>query len=159
MSQRLTAPLRATAVRSTGRLSAVLLMLMSAAAHSLEASPIGLWRTIDDETQQPRSLVRITESNGVLSGTIEKLFDPAKQQVTCSKCTDHRRGQRVLGMVILEGVRKTEGEPSWSGGQILDPTKGSTYRVRLTPVEAGQQLQVRGYLGPFYRTQLWHRVE
>ena len=37
--------------------------------------------------------------------------------------------------------------------------KGKTYRTRLKPVDGGKKLEMRGYIGPFYRTQTWIRVE
>ncbi|MDO4231322.1 MAG: DUF2147 domain-containing protein [Lautropia sp.] len=124
-----------------------------------ESGPVGLWKSIDEETGEPKSLVRIALVNGSLEGKIEKIFDPAKQNVTCQLCEDNRRGKRVVGMTIIENVKQAEGESYWEGGTILDPQKGKTYRVRLAPQEGGRKLQVRGYLGPFFRTQIWVREE
>lgn len=136
--------------------------LALAAASTLafaQASPAGLWRTIDDETQKEKSLVRLTESGGVITGRIEKIADPAKQDSVCDKCTDARKDQKVLGMTIVEGVKKNAGEPYWDGGTILDPNNGKVYKVRMTPQDGGKALQVRGFIGPFYRNQQWIRVE
>lgn len=124
-----------------------------------QTSPVGLWKTIDDETQQEKSWVRITDAAGALTGRIEKLIDPTKQDAKCDKCTDGRKDQRVLGMTILEGVRRASGEEHWDGGTILDPNNGKTYKVRLTPKEGGKVLEVRGFIGPFYRNQKWLRLE
>ena len=134
------------------------LLLASALAHA-QATPVGLWKTIDDETKQEKSYVRIVESGGALAGKVEKLLDPAKQDAKCDKCSGARQGQPILGMAILEGVRRHEGEAYWDGGTILDPNNGKTYRVRLTPEEGGRELEVRGYIGPFWRNQRWLRVE
>ena len=138
-------------------------LLLAAAAPLLQAqtldTPVGVWKTIDDETHQAKSLVNIVDQGGVLTGRIEKLLDPAKQDAKCEKCSDARKDQPVLGMTIIEGVRKNPDEPYWDGGKILDPNNGKTYRVRLTPKDGGKELQVRGYFGPFYRNQLWIRVE
>ena len=139
-------------------LAALLAAAACALAHA-QPTPVGLWKTIDDETGKEKSYVRVVEANGVLSGKVEKLLDPAKQEAKCDKCSDARKDQPILGMAILEGVRKHEGEPYWDGGTILDPNNGKTYRVRLTPKEEGKQLEVRGYLGPFWRNQTWLRVE
>jgi uncharacterized protein (DUF2147 family) len=124
-----------------------------------QATPAGLWKTIDDETGQEKSLVRISEAGGVLSGRIEKLLDPSKQDAKCDKCSDARKDQPVLGMTILEGVKRNADEGYWDGGTILDPNKGKTYKVRLTPKEGGKQLEVRGFIAFFYRNQTWQRVE
>ena len=139
-------------------LAALLAAAACALAHA-QPTPVGLWKTIDDETGKEKSYVRVVEANGVLSGKVEKLLDLAKQEAKCDKCSDARKDQPILGMAILEGVRKHEGEPYWDGGTILDPNNGKTYRVRLTPKEEGKQLEVRGYLGPFWRNQTWLRVE
>lgn len=135
------------------------LLLAATGAAFAQATPVGLWKTIDDETRQEKSHVRIGEAGGVLTGTIEKLLDPAKQDSTCDKCTDARKDKPVVGMTIIENARKDETANYWEGGTILDPNNGKTYRLRLTPKEGGKALEVRGYIGPFYRNQTWLRVE
>ncbi len=132
---------------------------LAAAAVHAQATPEGLWKTIDDETQAEKSYVRISDAGGVLSGRIEKLLDPTKQDSVCDKCSDARKDQKVLGMTIVEGVKKHADEPYWDSGTILDPNNGKTYKVRLTPKDGGKALEVRGYIGPFYRNQKWIRVE
>ena len=126
-----------------------------------QMSPVGLWKTIDDDTKKEKSLVRIKESNGVFSGTIEKLLDPETQQdAVCDKCTDDRKDKPVLGMTILRGLKQsTTDKAIYEGGDIVDPNNGKVYRTRLKPVEDGKKLEMRGYIGPFYRTQVWLRVE
>ncbi|MBL8323784.1 MAG: DUF2147 domain-containing protein [Rubrivivax sp.] len=124
-----------------------------------QATPVGLWKTIDDETKQEKSYVRISEAGGVLSGKVEKLLDPTKQDAKCDKCTDARKDKPVIGMTIVEGVKKNDDEAYWDGGSILDPNNGKTYKVRLTPKDGGKALEVRGFIGPFYRNQTWVRVE
>jgi uncharacterized protein (DUF2147 family) len=115
--------------------------------------------TIDDETKTEKSLVRIADNGGSLSGKIEKLMDPAKQDSKCDKCEGARKDQPVMGMTIIEGVKKNADEPYWDGGTILDPNNGKTYKLRLTPKDGGKTLEVRGFIGFFYRNQTWQRVE
>lgn len=124
-------------------------------------TPVGTWQSIDDETKQPKAQIVITEGEGgVLTGRIEKLLRPgADPQAVCDKCDDDRKGQPIVGMEIIRGAKKTEGKDVWEGGRILDPEKGSTYSLRLTPVEGGAKLQVRGAIGPFGRTQTWQRIK
>jgi uncharacterized protein (DUF2147 family) len=138
---------------------AALLATAAVGAALAQASPAGVWKTIDDDTKEEKSLVRIVEAGGVLTGKIEKIADPAKQDSKCDKCTDARKDQPVRGMTILEGVKKNAGEDYWDGGTILDPNNGKVYKVRLTPKDDGKVLQVRGFIGPFYRNQTWQRVE
>jgi uncharacterized protein (DUF2147 family) len=126
-----------------------------------QATPVGLWKTIDDESKQEKSLVRIVESGGVLTGRIEKLLDPtAKPGDVCDKCTDERKGKPILGLTIIRNAKVDEADKGlWTGGDITDPNNGKTYRLRLKPTDGGKNLEVRGYIGPFFRNQTWIRVE
>ncbi|MFN7723799.1 MAG: DUF2147 domain-containing protein [Rubrivivax sp.] len=138
----------------------ITLLLAATSSWALaQGTPAGLWKTIDDETKQERSLVRITEAGGVFSGKIEKLTDPAKANAKCDKCEGAKKDQPVVGMTNIEGVNKHAGEPYFDGGQILDPNNGKTYKVRLTPKDGGKTLEVRGFIGFLYRNQTWVRVE
>ena len=137
-------------------LAAAALAPLAAAA---QATPVGLWKTIDDDGRTEKSLVRITESDGVLTGRIEKLLDPStKPDAVCDKCADERKGQPLLGLAILRQLRRGDGE-WWEGGDVTDPKNGKVYRAKVRTLEGGKQLQMRGYIGPFYRTQTWIRVE
>ena len=125
-----------------------------------QATPAGLWKTIDDDGKTEKSLVRIVESGGVLGGKIEKLLDPAKQNDVCDKCSDERKGKPIVGLSIIRNAKQDgEDKSVWTGGEILDPNNGKTYRLRLKPLDGGKQLEVRGYVGPFFRNQTWIRVE
>ncbi|WP_372528198.1 DUF2147 domain-containing protein [Piscinibacter sp.] len=139
---------------------AVLAFVIPAAAFA-QATPVGVWKTIDDDTGKEKSLVRITESGGVLSGKIDKLLDPDKKpDDVCDKCTDDRKGKPLVGLTILRNMKHNADDPAlWDGGDITDPNNGKTYRARVKPIEDGKKLQLRGYIGPFYRTQTWIRVE
>ena len=141
---------------------AALLVSFGAAAQS--ATPVGLWKTIDDSTRKDKSYVRITDAGGVLSGKIEKLIDsPDADKLVCDKCTDDRKDKPIVGLQVIRGVKKSEEADSgrWEGGTILDPNNGKTYKVRLTPIEDGRKLEVRGYIGTpvFGRTQTWVRAD
>ena len=133
--------------------------LLSPVLAFAQATPVGLWKTIDDDGKTAKSLVRISEQGGTLVGSIDKLLDPnAPADGKCDKCTDDRKDKPVLGLQIIRGV-KPDGDGVWGGGEILDPNNGKTYRTRLKPVDGGKKLEMRGYIGPFYRTQTWIRVE
>jgi uncharacterized protein (DUF2147 family) len=120
---------------------------------------VGLWRSIDDKTDTPKAEIRIRESaDGVLTGVVEKALAPSSEP-NCTLCTDDRKDQPKLGMEIIRGAKKSDGEDLWEGGNILDPENGKTYRLRMKPLAGGSQLQIRGYIGPFYRTQVWIRVQ
>jgi len=128
-----------------------------------QSTPVGLWKTIDDDSKKEKSLVRISEAGGVFSGKIEKLLDPdTKPDAKCDKCTDERKDQPILGLPIIRNVKANGDDATlWDGGEILDPNNGKTYKVRLKPADGGKKLEVRGYIGAplLGRTQTWHRVE
>ena len=126
-----------------------------------QTTPVGLWKTIDDDGKTAKSLVRISEQGGVLVGSIDKLLDPKDlADGKCDKCSDDRKDKPIVGMTIINDVKQDAEESNvWAGGLILDPNNGKTYRTRLKPVDGGKKLEMRGYIGPFYRTQTWIRIE
>ena len=139
------------------------LLCMAATTAFAQMTPVGLWHTIDDETNQPKGEVRILEKDGALVGVVGRaLKEDPNAKPNCDKCTDDRKGQPIIGMEILRGLKREgkEADNLWAGGgKILDPTNGKIYTVKMVPIEGGKRLQVRGYIGPFYRTQYWNRVE
>src|SRR3954452_4004926 len=138
---------------------AVLQVGLSIASAQSE-SPIGTWKTFDDRTGRPRSIVQITEQDGALSGkVIQVLESPDGPHPLCKPCQGERKDQPVEGMTILWGAKRRG--VSWRDGEILDPENGKIYRVVLTPVDGGEKLDVRGYIGVrlIGRTQVWQRQE
>ncbi|MCY7314936.1 MAG: DUF2147 domain-containing protein [Rubrivivax sp.] len=126
------------------------------------ATPVGLWKTIDDKTKTERALVRVSDNGGVLSARLEKLLGAdAKADAVCDQCTDDRKDKPVVGLEIMRGVRKGAADNTWDGGTILDAADGKVYKVRLQPADGGKKLEVRGYIGmPMLgRTQTWMRVD
>ncbi|MDR2239002.1 MAG: DUF2147 domain-containing protein [Zoogloeaceae bacterium] len=145
------------AVRQT--LAVVFLPAFTLTAQA-QMTPVGTWHSIDDETRQPKAQIVINENNGTLTGRIEQLLRPgADPKKLCDRCADERKNQPVIGLEIIRGVRKADGEEIWEGGKILDPENGKEYRASLTPVDGGGKLEVRGYFGPFWRTQTWVRIK
>ena len=143
------------------RLRSSLLLVASAlcgASAMAQMSPVGLWRNVDDNTGEVKAEIRIGENGGVLYGQIEKsLKKDGQADATCDECTDDRKGKPIAGLNIIRGGRKVEGKDVWEGGKILDPENGKEYRASFTPIDGGKKLDVRGYLGPFWRTQTWNR--
>ena len=131
------------------------------AAWADDGSPVGLWKNIDDVSGKPKALIRITENKGMLEGRIEKLFRPAgeEQNPKCDRCEGVNKDQPIIGMVFMSGLSKSGDE--YSGGQILDPDNGKVYRSKLTLIEGGKKINVRGYIGiPMLgRSQIWVRQE
>ncbi|PUE06273.1 hypothetical protein B9Z51_15770 [Limnohabitans sp. T6-5] len=146
-------------IKHTWVLTAALLSLSAQA----QMSPVGLWRSIDDETNQPKAEIRISQNAaGGLSGVVEKsLQNNPNTDPNCNLCTDDRKGKPKIGLEIIRGGQQSDGKNVWEGGKILDPENGKNYSLRLTPIEGGKKLEVRGYIGAplLGRTQTWIRVQ
>lgn len=135
------------------------LLALSSLAHA-QMSPVGLWRSIDDASGQAKAEISIRDNGkGGLSGKVERSLQAPSPEPMCTLCTDDRKGQPKIGMEIIRDARKAGTDAVWEGGTILDPENGKTYKLRLTPLDEGKKLQVRGYIGPFFRTQVWQRVQ
>jgi uncharacterized protein (DUF2147 family) len=138
------------------KLLSILLLTLSTA--SLSQPIVGKWTTIDDNTGEEKSIVEIFEKGDKVFGRIIKIFikqgeDP---DPVCDKCPadDSRYNKKIIGMEIIRDMVKSNDE--FIDGNILDPEVGKVYRCKLW-IE-GAELKVRGYWGPFYRTQTWKRV-
>ena len=120
-------------------------------------SPIGLWKTVDDKTGKPRAIVRIYEQDGKLFGTIERSLMPGAEGRVCTACTDDRKDQPMLGLIIIRNMKRTD--DGYAGGDILDPDNGSVYRCKFHLEENGAKLVLRGFIGISLlgRTQTWER--
>jgi uncharacterized protein (DUF2147 family) len=145
------------------KLLALLLLALPLSAISqnvaAQNTPVGTWTTIDDKTQKPKSVVEIYQAkDGSLAGRVTEILQSDRgPNPICDKCSGDRKDKPVKGMVILWGIRQ-KGD-TWEGGQILDPKNGKTYSVKVTPVEGGKKLDVRGFMGfsMLGRTQTWVR--
>ncbi|MBL7814938.1 MAG: DUF2147 domain-containing protein [Saprospiraceae bacterium] len=122
-------------------------------------SPIGVWKSIDDETGEAKSHVQLYQENGKMYGKViaflRKNTDPNR---VCDKCTDWRKGQKIMQMMIVRDMYLSG--DTWKGGKILDPEKGKEYTCTMW-FESGKpnELKVRGWIGPLFRTQTWYRVQ
>jgi uncharacterized protein (DUF2147 family) len=121
-------------------------------------SVIGKWKTVDDETGKPKSVVEIYEKSGKIYGKIIDIFEAEKKNAVCSECSGDEKNKSILGMVIIKGLRKDGKE--YGDGQILDPKSGKLYKCTIT-LEGNDKLKLRGYIGVsmFGRTQYWSRVK
>jgi uncharacterized protein (DUF2147 family) len=141
-------------------LSTTLTLTLLCATAAAQMSPVGTWRSIDEDTKEAKSEVVITDNGGVLTGRVSKLLrKDAKQDAVCSECTDDRKDKPVIGLDIIRGVKKVDGQDVWQNGKIMDPESGKNYNLRLTPIDGGAKLQVRGSVLFISRTQTWQRVQ
>ena len=125
-----------------------------------QMSPVGTWHTIDDVTKAIKSEIVIAETAGVLSGKVTKLLrKDVDQKAVCKECSDDRKDKSLIGLEIIRGAKKADGKDVWEDGKILDPENGKNYTLRLTPIEGGKKLEVRGSVFGIGRTQTWVRVQ
>lgn len=152
------------ASRAAARSTAIALMLSAIAAFHAglafaadTTSPIGEWKTFDDKTGQARAIVRIYEQDGKLFGKIERSLMPGAENRFCTACTDYRKDQPMLGLIIIRNMNRTD--DGYAGGDILDPESGSVYRCKFHLEEGGAKLVLRGFIGISLlgRTQIWER--
>lgn len=133
------------------------LLLACVALLTNAQSVTGVWKTIDDETGEAKSHLELFESGNKLYGKVVKLLKSAPDK-KCDKCPGERKNQPILGMIVLTDMVKKEG--FYQSGDILDPEKGKWYSCKLWLKEGDPNvLVVRGYIGPFYRTQYWYRQQ
>lgn len=154
---------RPAALAASVLCGALLALTGGLAVAQAQATPVGIWKTIDDKTKTERAQIRIQESGGVLTGRIEKLLAAdAKPDGVCDQCSDDRKDKPMIGLEVLRGVKKNADDAAiWDGGTILDAAEGKVYKVRLKPIDGGRRMEVRGYVGAplLGRTQTWVRVE
>ena len=144
-------PLKLAAVAFVASLMFIATTVM---AFSGRTTALGYWKTIDDETGEAKSIVKIYEVDGKYYGRVDRLL--LKPGALCDKCEGEDHNKPIEGMVFVWGM-SADGDAEYSGGKIFDPAKNKTYRCSMW-IKDGK-LMVRGYLGPFYRTQTWHPVD
>jgi uncharacterized protein (DUF2147 family) len=98
----------------------------------------GRWKTIDDKTGKVKSIVEITQAaNGTLTGKVVDILHSDKgPNPVCDGC---------------------EGANKWSGGTILDPANGKTYKSKMELQPGGNRLDVSGCIAFICRAQTWQR--
>ena len=123
-------------------------------------SCVGTWITIDDETGKKKSKVELYKKDGKLYGKIVYLYprEGREDNPKCTKCTGDRKNQPLIGLQIVRGLEWDGSE--WEDGTICDPENGKIYTCSIWLDEENKdRLHVRGYVGPFFRTQTWIRVK
>lgn len=140
-------------------LASLFVLLFAASTAFAAGSPIGKWRTIDDKTNKPKSIVEIYSEGGKLYGKILELLQPEDKGKICDKCPGADKNKPTVGLIIIKGL-KQEGE-EYTGGTILDPKEGKIYKCKIEVLENGNKLKVRGFIGfsLIGRNQFWYRVK
>ncbi len=142
-------------------LSALIVVLHLTSGPSARAgdlSPVGVWETIDDNTNKAKSHIQIWAHKGHLYGRVIKLIDSPEPNPLCDECEGKNHNKPIIGMIIMWQLKK-EASGWWKGGHIMDPENGKTYRCKVRVTNGGRNLEVRGYIGISLlgRTQVWNR--
>ncbi|TSE05645.1 MULTISPECIES: DUF2147 domain-containing protein [Aquimarina] len=133
------------------------ILVFSCGVTTAQQQIIGKWKTIDDNTGKPRSIVEIYKKGDKLFGKISNILDEAERGNLCVECKGKDYNQPIEGMVIIKGLEKDGNE--YEDGTILDPENGKVYRCKIWIDESDPNvLNVRGYIAFLYRTQKWIRV-
>ena len=139
-------------------LGVLALALFAVPALAQTNTPVGTWRTIDDETGEPKSIVRIFEEGGVLVGEIQRLLPDGR---VCTPCAEGFEGRDLRGERIITGLRRNGTRNEWRGGRITDPKNGRTYSMTAR-MDGPNRLILRGYvlgIRALGRNQTWERVQ
>jgi uncharacterized protein (DUF2147 family) len=123
------------------------------------SSPAGWWQPIDAQTGKPQGLIRIYEERGLFFGRIEPSSPSDDSSQKCTLCTDERKDQPIIGLVLIRNMRLQGDE--YVGGDILDPDTGRLYGCKFRLADGGKKLMMRGYLGISLigQAQTWLRAD
>lgn len=134
-------------------------MMMVFSAIAFGQTAVGKWNTIDDKTGKKKSIVELYKHDGKLYGKIIHLYprEGREENPVCKVCTDDRKGKPLVGLQIVRGLEWDGKE--WESGTILDPENGKVYKAKIWVDEKNpNKLNMRGYIGPLFRTQTWEKV-
>lgn len=133
-------------------------LLFSTLFYAQNQSVLGRWRTIDDETGKPKSIIEIYEKSGKVYGKVIEILEEENKKKLCTNCSGEDKNKPILGMIIIKGLTKNGNE--YSDGKILDPKNGNLYKCYIS-LESKDKLKVRGFYGIALlgRTQYWYRVK
>lgn len=137
------------------KLIAAVLALLPLVASAAAPSPVGRWKTFDEETGKPRLIVDVYEAaNGTLAAkVVETLYAP---NANCDACTGDKKNAPITGMVIFWNQKAVDAD-SFAGGSVLKLSNGKTYKSKLELVDGGNKLEVYGCLGFICKHQTWTR--
>jgi len=119
---------------------------------------IGKWKSIDDETGKPKSIIEIYKEGDKYYGKIVELLTEENKDGVCHTCETKYKDKNIIGLVILKDLEKDGNK--YGDGKITDPKNAKTYSAYIQ-LEEPNKLKVRGYMGfsLLGRTQYWYRVE
>lgn len=76
---------------------------------------------------------------------------------TDEKNPDKAKRSTPANQIVLIDKVTYDGNGEWKDGQIYDPTRGKSFKVRLS-FKDPKTLKVRGSFGPFSETVYWTKI-
>lgn len=121
---------------------------------SAQQSPVGKWKTMDDETGKAMTVVEVYEArNGTLAA---KIVENIAAPPTCTKCSGANKNKPILGMNVLWNLKNKGGQ--WGDGNGFKPSTGDNFRAKSVKViDGGRKLEVTGCKAIFCKTATWVR--
>lgn len=128
---------------------------------------VGLYQTIDDETNTPKSIVQLYEykdgDKTELAGRIVALYDAngviSETLENPTRVAEKVKGiPKMVGLDIIWDMEWDNDDKEFNNGKIMDPKSGKIYSSLIWQ-DATDSLNVRGKIGPFGRTQTWNVMQ
>ena len=143
--------------------TAVALLPLSLSSHAQQpshATILGSWRAID--SGKPYAVIEFIKAGDSISGIVREQLSSSNSGVTvCSpQCPPDKRGQPVVGLECIWGLRSNADPLYFEGGQVLLPEDGAQFQCRISVLPDGRNLRVRLFVGTpiFGSTEIWQRV-
>lgn len=122
----------------------------------------GKWETYDGKGNRTGD-IEIYLQNDSLFGRITRAFLNGVEvpEITCDGCIDGRDGQKVVGMIVLNGLKYNPKKNEYYGEKAcFAPQKNMLANGKVWLDKNNKDiLYLRGYLGLFYETQTWKRIK
>lgn len=137
----------------------ILSIFLFAMTMSLQAQEVpGEWKMYNEQTGEVRSIVKVFKKNDTLYGRVLRIMDEKNRDDLCVKCNGEDKNKKIEGLVLLKDFVK-EGD-AYVDGTITNPDNGKVYTSKIWMDKNNPNLlNIRGYIGIFYKTLTWERVE
>ena len=132
-------------------------LLAASFAAAAQSSPLGRWKTIDDETGKPMTIVEVYQAkNGTLAAkVVETLYTP---NAVCTACSGKDKGKPIIGMPVLWNLKAMGG--GWGEGNGFKPSTGDSFKAKSVKlVDGGSKLEITGCKMRFCRSANWVRAD
>ena len=122
-----------------------------------DSSIQGYWKSIDEETGKATGYWKLEVNDNNLLGYLVNYPNMTPDKV-CTECKDESKDffeKPITGTAWLNLSKNQDG--IWEDGYIIDSRDGDKFEAKVW-VEEGNLL-IRGYIGFFFRTQIWLRAD